>query len=126
MTTARRGINGSSMAMASSRTKLGDRFRGSGGSEPGSSAPNGSKRQEERIAGQPDKRLRIQAGHQRDEYRDRQCQRLRHEFPGLELTLVADSRDRKSTRLNSSHYLISYAVFCLKKKKKNSTRNSSD
>ena len=25
--------------------------------------------------------------------------------------------DRKSTRLNSSHYLISYAVFCLKKKK---------
>src|SRR2546425_9297212 len=26
--------------------------------------------------------------------------------------------DRKSTRLNSSHYLISYAVFCLKKKKK--------
>mgnify|MGYP006979349230 CR=1 FL=1 len=27
-------------------------------------------------------------------------------------------RDRKSTRLNSSHALISYAVFCLKKKKK--------
>src|SRR2546429_2803933 len=31
-------------------------------------------------------------------------------------------RDRKSTRLNSSHGYISYAVFCLKKKKKN--RNS--
>src|SRR3989442_9808525 len=31
--------------------------------------------------------------------------------------------DRKSTRLNSSHVRISYAVFCLKKKKKN---NSSD
>src|SRR5256885_5780412 len=30
--------------------------------------------------------------------------------------------DRKSTRLNSSHLVISYAVFCLKKKKK--TRNS--
>src|SRR2546426_4549197 len=30
---------------------------------------------------------------------------------------VAD-RDRKSTRLNSSHLVISYAVFCLKKKKK--------
>src|SRR5438034_3267218 len=31
----------------------------------------------------------------------------------------ADSpRDRKSTRLNSSHTVISYAVFCLKKKKK--------
>src|SRR5256885_4312441 len=30
-------------------------------------------------------------------------------------------RDRKSTRLNSSHLVISYAVFCLKKKKKNKT-----
>src|SRR5438034_8179572 len=29
------------------------------------------------------------------------------------------SEDRKSTRLNSSHTVISYAVFCLKKKKKN-------
>src|SRR2546430_12929671 len=29
--------------------------------------------------------------------------------------------DRKSTRLNSSHSQISYAVFCLKKKKKNNT-----
>src|SRR5260221_2193786 len=29
---------------------------------------------------------------------------------------VARSRDRKSTRLNSSHTVISYAVFCLKKK----------
>src|SRR5688572_32157593 len=32
------------------------------------------------------------------------------------------SRDRKSTRLNSSHSQISYAVFCLKKKK--TTKNS--
>src|SRR3989454_6637357 len=31
----------------------------------------------------------------------------------------ARTRDRKSTRLNSSHLVISYAVFCLKKKKKN-------
>src|SRR3712207_8093455 len=30
---------------------------------------------------------------------------------------IADSGDRKSTRLNSSHANISYAVFCLKKKK---------
>src|SRR2546426_7520989 len=30
-------------------------------------------------------------------------------------------RDRKSTRLNSSHLVISYAVFCLKKKKKNNS-----
>src|SRR5690606_41605630 len=31
--------------------------------------------------------------------------------------IVTESRDRKSTRLNSSHVKISYAVFCLKKKK---------
>src|SRR5690606_40317564 len=31
---------------------------------------------------------------------------------------VAERQDRKSTRLNSSHVKISYAVFCLKKKKK--------
>src|SRR5258708_24216753 len=31
---------------------------------------------------------------------------------------LACQRDRKSTRLNSSHQIISYAVFCLKKKKK--------
>src|SRR5256885_7683122 len=48
---------------------------------------------------------------------------------GMELgaTLAHDDRagrdqfttDRKSTRLNSSHLVISYAVFCLKKKKRN-------
>src|SRR5256885_11238149 len=32
-----------------------------------------------------------------------------------ELLSVANERDRKSTRLNSSHLVISYAVFCLKK-----------
>src|SRR2546426_4365936 len=32
-------------------------------------------------------------------------------------TLAIGTRDRKSTRLNSSHLVISYAVFCLKKKK---------
>src|SRR2546426_6694404 len=31
--------------------------------------------------------------------------------------------DRKSTRLNSSHLVISYAVFCLKKKKKHTLRD---
>src|SRR3712207_7121403 len=34
-------------------------------------------------------------------------------------SLDAAGKDRKSTRLNSSHANISYAVFCLKKKKKN-------
>src|SRR2546427_12874895 len=33
------------------------------------------------------------------------------------MVLIAIERDRKSTRLNSSHSQISYAVFCLKKKK---------
>src|SRR5690348_17400033 len=37
----------------------------------------------------------------------------------------AELLDRKSTRLNSSHPSISYAVFCLKKKKKNWTCNFS-
>ena len=37
-------------------------------------------------------------------------------FPKRALSAV--QRDRKSTRLNSSHGYISYAVFCLKKKKK--------
>src|SRR3989442_10663069 len=36
----------------------------------------------------------------------------------------ASSRDRKSTRLNSSHVRISYAVFCLKKKKEVSREKS--
>src|SRR2546430_11575078 len=35
--------------------------------------------------------------------------------------LLRLARDRKSTRLNSSHSQISYAVFCLKKKKRTST-----
>src|SRR3712207_7037069 len=51
------------------------------------------------------------------------------ESPGLRLMKMLDAAgaatahfdplDRKSTRLNSSHANISYAVFCLKKKKKN-------
>src|SRR5688572_32542517 len=38
-----------------------------------------------------------------------------------ELQLFLQALDRKSTRLNSSHSQISYAVFCLKKKKKYKT-----
>src|SRR5256885_9657979 len=37
---------------------------------------------------------------------------------GINLGLTKMAEDRKSTRLNSSHLVISYAVFCLKKKKK--------
>src|SRR3712207_8368920 len=39
---------------------------------------------------------------------------------GLTAILVANGLDRKSTRLNSSHANISYAVFCLKKNSTNS------
>src|SRR2546422_4110731 len=43
--------------------------------------------------------------------------RVQPEIPPT-ATVVANRIDRKSTRLNSSHGYISYAVFCLKKKKK--------
>src|SRR2546426_8860996 len=39
--------------------------------------------------------------------------------------LPTDKTDRKSTRLNSSHLVISYAVFCLKKKKKKTKNQES-
>src|SRR3712207_8976241 len=41
---------------------------------------------------------------------------------GLLLGVVIDAKDRKSTRLNSSHANISYAVFCLKKNKDINTK----
>src|SRR2546430_9912202 len=44
----------------------------------------------------------------------RKCAMKCEEFEAIGL----ERRDRKSTRLNSSHSQISYAVFCLKKKKK--------
>src|SRR5690625_6899028 len=49
--------------------------------------------------------------------------RARHQAKPHVAEIVADERvldqeDRKSTRLNSSHVAISYAVFCLKKKQK--------
>ena len=44
--------------------------------------------------------------------------KIRAEFPKKKIAKLRYDLDRKSTRLNSSHALISYAVFCLKKKKK--------
>src|SRR2546426_11391940 len=41
--------------------------------------------------------------------------------PAAQSLLAGDTQDRKSTRLNSSHLVISYAVFCLKKKKQQNT-----
>src|SRR3712207_7019236 len=49
--------------------------------------------------------------------RDRRRLGVDHDIPGRELHVSpAKTEDRKSTRLNSSHANISYAVFCLKKK----------
>src|SRR5258708_16486532 len=41
-------------------------------------------------------------------------------------SLCRKTRDRKSTRLNSSHQIISYAVFCLKKKKDHTQTDDSE
>src|SRR5256885_8428287 len=40
--------------------------------------------------------------------------------------VLRGGRDRKSTRLNSSHLVISYAVFCLKKKKNKQTQTTAN
>src|SRR3712207_7403399 len=59
----------------------------------------------------------------RDEVGDERRERAVHGRPAVErgrhevVGHVGDVVDRKSTRLNSSHANISYAVFCLKKKK---------
>src|SRR5690625_5715063 len=45
------------------------------------------------------------------------------EFPLL-VKIIDANEDRKSTRLNSSHVAISYAVFCLKKKNKTNKQKS--
>src|SRR2546422_6647678 len=58
----------------------------------------------------------------RPEVRQETCLRglvviRRHDEDGVGAGGSSRARDRKSTRLNSSHGYISYAVFCLKKKK---------
>src|SRR2546429_6433607 len=45
-----------------------------------------------------------------------------HASPAKGEWIASSLRDRKSTRLNSSHGYISYAVFCLKKKKQSTTQ----
>src|SRR5690625_5692018 len=49
---------------------------------------------------------------------DHRSGEVRGRRPGAGIDGLGDLLDRKSTRLNSSHVAISYAVFCLKKKKK--------
>src|SRR5689334_23591015 len=55
--------------------------------------------------------------HLRDQRLGIAQQQLKHRSGAIEF-LLQQMADRKSTRLNSSHSSISYAVFCLKKKKK--------
>src|SRR2546422_5591667 len=63
----------------------------------------------------PQAHLRVRVGRLVEQVGELLCDQVRgHRPDGLE------PGDRKSTRLNSSHGYISYAVFCLKKKKKNS------
>src|SRR2546422_4708014 len=55
----------------------------------------------------------------RQEHRGRDVKTFEHwQSMGVVVEPPVIERDRKSTRLNSSHGYISYAVFCLKKKKK--------
>src|SRR5256885_17244984 len=66
------------------------------------------------VWGQP--RLQRMLASQRDTYKylhDQTVRLMNHGYVGSE---IAEMLDRKSTRLNSSHLVISYAVFCLKKK----------
>src|SRR5699024_11414804 len=69
------------------------------------------------LAGPPLKTCRAQVNAFENvltEQGDHQVNRRRHNVPGK---WFLGTRDRKSTRLNSSHVSISYAVFCLKKKR---------
>src|SRR5690606_39507860 len=52
---------------------------------------------------------------------DGEAVKRRRYCPNCDSRFTTFERDRKSTRLNSSHVKISYAVFCLKKKKKKQT-----
>src|SRR5256885_16572859 len=51
-------------------------------------------------------------------FRGRAARPHGEELRSRRVEIRRDGADRKSTRLNSSHLVISYAVFCLKKKKK--------
>src|SRR5438034_6466688 len=61
--------------------------------------------------------VRKRKGELRDRVRAGLCDVVSGDRCGIEIPhVVVDEVDRKSTRLNSSHTVISYAVFCLKKK----------
>src|SRR5260221_1529843 len=60
------------------------------------------------------------------QHQERQRDRLIHIDALCRIDCFGSHGDRKSTRLNSSHTVISYAVFCLKKKKKHSNSSHHD
>src|SRR5690606_40840934 len=66
-------------------------------------------------------RRQLRLDHTRLAHRIRELDRVRG-TQGDHRGAHAAAADRKSTRLNSSHVKISYAVFCLKKKKKNNNK----
>src|SRR5258708_24954515 len=49
---------------------------------------------------------------------------IRHHATGSRSALLVGNADRKSTRLNSSHQIISYALFCFEKKTRHSSLSS--
>src|SRR4051794_41745251 len=69
-------------------------------------------------------RSRVPIRELHDEQRCEDEQRDRH--PELDAAPRPFGEDRKSTRLNSSHPSISYAVFCLKKKKNTTNTSTTD
>src|SRR3712207_7286890 len=68
--------------------------------------------------------LRRLVGHEDEHARDDEQRRAEGRRAGPPAHEGGDREDRKSTRLNSSHANISYAVFCLKKKTASPARNS--
>src|SRR5258708_29799869 len=74
------------------------------------------------IDGDPKTKARRRLRHSR--VPDRRKTPLDFRFQQTQTQDPLRRRDRKSTRLNSSHQIISYAVFCLKKKKKELKNNS--
>src|SRR5262245_63174926 len=76
------------------------------------------KQNEQEYGWSKDDEIKYKRDQRKRRYKDFESRQ--HEFPELGLSEAEKKEfiDRKSTRLNSSHLGISYAVFCLKKKKK--------
>src|SRR5258708_32056505 len=73
------------------------------------------------LAGHEPELISLPAPHQIAGMIPAGLQAFRCRFRFVPVAIEKPEGDRKSTRLNSSHQIISYAVFCLKKKKKNSS-----